>query len=79
MGKPRVLVIKDLPEQAKQYIEEHCDIVRIAQDYTGSREEILRHVADVEGLLQTDVHIDSELLDRAPHLKIVSNVSVGYS
>ena len=43
-----------------------------------SREQILREVNDCAGFIsQGEVAVDAELLDAAPHLKIVANVAMG--
>lgn len=41
--------------------------------------EFLEHLKDAEGIIGLELPVNKELLDRAPHLKIVSNVSVGYN
>jgi glyoxylate reductase len=43
------------------------------------RDELLRDIGDVEGLLSgLPVRVDEELLNAAPKLKVVSNYAVGY-
>lgn len=76
--KPRVLVTKKLSETHKTYLETHCDC-EFLDHRPLSRSELLDKVGDVEGLLQVGTRIDEDLLSKAPHLKIVSNVSVGYN
>jgi gluconate 2-dehydrogenase len=78
MAKPKVLVLKQLPEEAKAIIREHCEMIE-PQENLISRERLAELITDVEGLLTNDVRIDSELLDDAKQLKIVSNQSVGYN
>lgn len=78
MSKPKVLVLKELPEEADRYIAEHCEILAVPTDRKPTRAEVLERLADVEGVLVTDVRVDAELLERAPKLKVASNVSVGY-
>lgn len=44
------------------------------------REELLRSLGDVDGLISMlSERIDAELLDHAPNLKVVSNYAVGYN
>ncbi|WP_256759590.1 D-glycerate dehydrogenase [Cohnella sp. WQ 127256] len=76
--KPKVLVLKQLPEEAKQLIREHCQMIE-PQENLISRERLTALISDVDGILTNDVRIDSELLDEAKQLKIVSNQSVGYN
>jgi len=42
-------------------------------------EEFLEHLKEAEGIIGLELPVNKELLDRAPNLKIVSNVSVGYN
>ena len=76
--KPRALVTKKLSEKHKAYLNTYCNCEFLDQEVL-SRHELLAKVADVEGLLQVGHIIDEELLSKAPNLKIVSNVSVGYN
>ncbi|MNI03483.1 Glyoxylate/hydroxypyruvate reductase B [compost metagenome] len=79
MSKPKVLVLKKLPETATAYISEYCEIIDGSSEESLSGEKLKHLLSNVEGLLQSGLKIDSELLESAPLLKIVSNVSVGYN
>ena len=75
----RILLTRRVPSSVLQPLEaQHAVDV-----YTGPgaipRDELIRRVADKDALIcvLTD-RIDGELLDRAPALKIVANVAVGY-
>jgi gluconate 2-dehydrogenase len=41
--------------------------------------EFLAHLKEAEGIIGLELPVEKQLLDHAPNLKIVSNVSVGYS
>ncbi|WP_164667904.1 2-hydroxyacid dehydrogenase [Virgibacillus doumboii] len=41
--------------------------------------EFLDHLKETEGIIGLELPVDQELLDQAPNLKIISNVSVGYN
>ncbi|OXS59277.1 bifunctional glyoxylate/hydroxypyruvate reductase B [Cohnella sp. CIP 111063] len=77
MAMPKALVLKPLPEEAKRTIRERCELIE-PKEMPLSREQLLIEIADVEGLLTNDVRIDSELLNAAKKLRVVSNQSVGY-
>ncbi|TXK85060.1 D-glycerate dehydrogenase [Paenibacillus sp. N3.4] len=79
MKKPKVLILKKLPKEVECYISEHCEIMDHSDAETHSPEQLKLLIADAEGLLQSGVRIDEELLKHASHLKIVSNISVGYN
>lgn len=77
MAIPKVLVLKPLPEEAKRIIRERCELIE-PKGAPFSREQLLIEIADAEGLLTNDARIDSELLNAAKKLRVVSNQSVGY-
>lgn len=76
--KPKVLALRKLPQEARAIISEHCELLVVEEGERMSREQMLPMLSDVHGLYQSGVRIDDELLDHAPVLKVVSNVSVGY-
>jgi len=77
--KPKVMITRQLPEPILSYLNGHCDCT--VWEGTGSipREELLKIIHQYEGLLVTTQSVDAELLERAPLLKTVSSVSVGYN
>lgn len=77
--KPRVYITLPIPENVKEFMDQYCDIKQWRGADPIPRENLLEEVADVEGLYTTWNKIDEELLAAAPHLKVVSNVSVGYN
>ena len=79
--KPRVINLKRLPEEAGRLLTEFCDVLDVDLDEKSpeGRARLLELLGDADGLLQSDARIDKELLDKAPRLKVVSNVSVGYN
>lgn len=73
--KPKVLVNKPIPEEVENYLKEHCEVEKT--DAIG--EELIKKLHDVDGLLTSGGSINEELLNAAPNLKVVSNISVGYN
>ncbi|MEJ2716782.1 MAG: D-glycerate dehydrogenase [Deltaproteobacteria bacterium] len=75
----KVLVTGRLPEEIMSIIKSEHEVVAREEDRPMPREELLGSVADIEGLLCmiTD-RIDDELMERAPKLRMVANVAVGY-
>jgi glyoxylate reductase len=79
MPKAKVYSTHPLFDEARKILDANCD----AQYWSGSdrpsREELLRHVKDREGLICL-LHdkINEELLRAAPKLRIVANVAVGF-
>ena len=76
--KKRILVTGRLPDEVMAQLDAVCDMVANREDRPMEREQVLKKIADREGLLSmiTD-RVDAELMDRAPNLKIISNLAVG--
>jgi lactate dehydrogenase-like 2-hydroxyacid dehydrogenase len=69
-----------IPEVGLGAIRAECDLDLWTDELPPKRQELLKHVAGVDGLLAllTD-RVDDELLDAAgPQLRVVSNFAVGY-
>src|SRR5688572_29749125 len=80
MAKPRAFVARRLPAAAIAILEAACDVAQWDEEERPiPREELLRGVADADGLLSllTD-RVDAELLAAAPRLRAVANMAVGY-
>jgi glyoxylate reductase len=78
--RPRVLVTRVIPDEGLDPVREACEVDLWDDELPPPRDELLRRVAGVDGLLSllTD-RVDDELLDAAgPQLKVVSNFAVGY-
>lgn len=79
MNKPRVFVTRRLLEPGLSLVREFCEAEIWPDPLPPSREELLRRLPGLDGLLTllTD-RIDAELLDAAGlGLKVVSNCAVG--
>jgi glyoxylate reductase len=79
MQRPIVLVTRRLPAAALALLEAAATVRLWDSDEVMPRAELLRQVADAEGLLclLTD-RVDAELLAAAPRLRVVANMAVGY-
>ena len=80
MSKPKILVTRTLPAPAEKILNDSAD-ADYARDPLGiARDELLRRVADKDGLVcQLNETINEELLAAAPRLKAVATVSVGFN
>jgi glyoxylate reductase len=80
LTKPRVLVTRIIPDEGLDPVREACEVDLWTDELPPPRDELLRRVAGVDGLLSllTD-RVDDELLDAAgDQLKVVSNFAVGF-
>ncbi len=78
--KTKVFVAKSIPLEVKEYLGQYCDYRIWDSEEAVPRELLMEEVRDIDGLLATSSDkIDEELLRKAPRLKVVSNIAVGYN
>ena len=80
MAKPKVFVTRIIPDKGLDLVKEFCDADVWDGELPPPRDEILKRVRGMDGLLSllTD-KIDSEVMDAAgPQVKVVSNYAVGF-
>ncbi len=79
-ARPRVFVTRRIPEEGLAALRGACDVDLWEDELPPPRDELLRRVAGVDGVLTllTD-RVDDAFLDAAgPGLKVVSNYAVGF-
>lgn len=77
--KPRVYLAIRIAEDALAPIEAQCEVVRYEGRGMPPKEELLRALAEVEGLLgSAQLPVDATVLAAAPKLRVVSNFGVGF-
>jgi glyoxylate reductase len=79
-ARPRVFVARVIPEPGLEPVRAATDADVWPDELPPPRDELLRRVAGIDGLLSllTD-RVDDELLDAAgPQLRVVSNFAVGF-
>ena len=77
--KPKVYSTLPIVAEVEAYLAEHCEVRTWQGENPMTRQQLLQEVGDIEGLFTSGFRIDDELLDHAPNLKVVSNMSVGYN
>lgn len=77
--KPKVYVTRLLPKEAMDRIHSFCDPRVWDGELPPPRNVLLENVREIDGLvsLLTD-KIDSELMEKAPKLRVISNYAVGF-
>ena len=79
MPKPKVFVTRLIPERGLDLVKEACDAESWSDELPPPRDVLLEKVGDKEGLLSLLTEkVDAELMDAAPHLKVISNYAVGF-
>jgi len=77
--KKKVVAYERVEKPVLDQLKETYDVQFFKNIDTRSDEEFLAHLKEAEGIIGLALNVDKQLLDHAPHLKIVSNVSVGYN
>lgn len=77
--KPKVFITKRIPLEVENHISQFCEYRKWDKDTPIPRDALLQEIEDVEGIFNHNCRIDEELIIRAPKLKIVSNMTVGYN
>lgn len=78
--KQRVLITRDVFDEVTAYLLNHFDVIANPEDETWDAATLADKLADCDGVVTaiTD-RIDAALIARAPHLKAVCNIGVGYN
>jgi gluconate 2-dehydrogenase len=73
-------VTREVFDETISYLREHCEVDSNQDDIALAPETLAQRLADKHGLIcsLTD-RVDAALIDRAPHLKVVANIAVGYN
>lgn len=80
MSRPKVFIGTLISKEAESYIGKFCDYDKWESKENITTDELAARLGDVEGLLVPGhIAVNRKVLDNAPKLKIVSNMSVGYN
>ena len=77
MAKPKVYVGRKVHEAALARLTEHCDVRAWQAEGRCPDDVLVKEIADVEGFMG-NARWTGELMDKAPKLRIIANISVGY-
>ncbi|HLR14921.1 MAG TPA: D-glycerate dehydrogenase [Bacillota bacterium] len=81
MTKPLVYITRKIPEHLLTKYEEHFHVkMWESEDTPVPRDIFLQEVAEADGLLcMLSDSIDEELMEQGKHVKVISNLAVGYN
>jgi len=76
---PKVFITRTVAQEAVELLAQYAGVDAWEEVDSIPREEFLKRIADVDGILQWGGDpIDGEAMDAAPRLRVIANVSVGY-
>ena len=78
--KPKILVTREVFDETLDYLAQHCEVDANQEDIAFDPEMLAQRLAGKAGVMccLTD-RIDGKMLERAPALKAVANIAVGYN
>jgi glyoxylate/hydroxypyruvate/2-ketogluconate reductase len=76
--KPKVIVYKKVDKKVLELLSETCEVIYFENLDSETYPVFLNELEEAQGLLGSGLKVDKELLDQAPQLNIVCNISVGY-
>ncbi len=78
--KPRIVITREIFDDLIDYLKPHCDVDANQADVPYTPDALAARLARGDGLMcaLTD-KIDAALIARAPQLKVVANIAVGYN
>jgi glyoxylate reductase len=77
-AKPRIYVTRPLPAPVFERLSEHCELHFNPEDTPVPAERLAEACREVEGLVVCGAQVPETVLVKAPMLRVVANVGVGY-
>src|SRR5690625_4490966 len=77
--RKKVVVVNRLEEVVLNRLKQHHEVKSFINLTSTNDAQFLNEIKDASGIIGIDFQVDATLLDHAPKLEIISNVSVGYN
>lgn len=78
--KPKILVTREIFDEVLDDLRQHFDVTDNQHDAVWDADELSARLQDKEGVMTSIVdRIDAAVIARAPRLKAVANIAVGYN
>ena len=79
-SRPRIYITRKIPAEAVEMLQSHFDVSMWQyEDQAVPREVLEQEAARADGLLtMLSDRVDDALLEKAPNLKVIANLAVGY-
>src|SRR5690625_4561397 len=77
--RKKAVVVNRLEEVVLNRLKQHHEVKSFINLTSTNDAQFLNEIKDASGIIGIDFQVDATLLDHAPKLEIISNVSVGYN
>ena len=78
MSLPKVFITRKLPNVAVERIAAQCEVTMNPEDILLPVAQVVEASRNVEGIVASGTPVSAEVVEQAPHLRVVANVGVGY-
>ena len=78
MTQPKVFIPRPLQPQVVERVAFRCELTMHPHDEPLTAPQLAEACREAEGLVACGMRVTQELLEHAPHLRVVANVGVGY-
>ena len=78
MSLTKVYITRPLPRAAVERIETRCEVKINPEDVRLPAAQVVEACREIEGLVASGTPVGAEVVEQAPHLRVVSTVGVGY-
>jgi glyoxylate reductase len=76
--RPKVLITRPIQQSAIGQICQHCDVQVHPVDEPMPPDLLASAMLEMDGVMPAGVRISKQIIDASPHLRVVSNIAVGY-
>ncbi len=78
LSLPKVFITRKLPNVAVERIAAQCEVTMNPEDILLPVAQVVEASRNVEGIVASGTPVSAEVVEQAPHLRVVANVGVGY-
>jgi len=78
LSLPKVFITRRLPSVAVERIAAQCEVTMNPEDILLPVAQVVEACREVEGIVASGTPVSPEVVEEAPHLRVVANVGVGY-
>ncbi len=79
MDKKKAIIAYPISDEIRNYVKDHCELIDFDLTNPNRYEELKSKIREAQGIIVLATPIDRDLLNSAPNLKVVSNITVGYN